>query len=193
MAIGIFGGSFDPIHIAHLIMARYAIEQMQLDKVIFVPSFIQPLKGKLITPANVRYKWVKMSIERYPKFDISDFEINKKGKSYTYNTLKHFKNAYKNKKLYFIMGEDSLVTFKYWYKYKEIINFADFIVYPRLCEKSYKEDVEEFVLDRVNFLKAPLIQVSSTHIRERIKQNQEVDWFLPDEIKKEVITYYENI
>jgi nicotinate-nucleotide adenylyltransferase len=191
MAIGIFGGSFNPIHISHLIMARYAIEQMELEKIIFVPLYIQPLKGELPTPPELRYKWVEQSIKRYPKFDISDYEIKLKTKSYTYNTLKHFKQVYPDKKLYFIMGEDSLATLKYWYRYKEIVNFADFIVYPRLCKKDY--EVDDFIYSRVRFLQAPLIQISSTHIRDRIKHHYEVDWFLPEEIKDEVIEYYENI
>ena len=192
MKIGIFGGSFNPIHIAHLIMARYAIEQIGLEKVIFVPSFIQPLKGKLHTPAELRFKWVQKSIKRYPKFDISDYEIKIKGKSYTYNTLKHFKEKYSE--VYFIMGEDSLITFKYWYKYRELTELATFIVYPRLCEREKMlQKVDEKILEKVVFLKAPLIQISSTLIRKRIKKNREVDWFLPEEIKKEVIDYYENI
>ncbi len=192
MKIGIFGGSFNPIHVAHLIMARYAIEQIGLEKVIFVPSFIQPLKGELLTPANLRYEWVKKSIARYPKFDISDYEIKIGGKSYTYNTLKHFREKYDE--IYFIMGEDSLITFKYWYKYSEIIKLAKLVVYPRLCEKGkVMQKVRKDILENVIFLHAPLIQVSSTLIRERIREKREVDWFLPEEIKKEVILYYENI
>ncbi len=192
MAIGIFGGSFNPIHIAHLIMARYAVEQVGLEKVIFVPSYIQPLKGKLITPAKLRYEWVKKSISRYPKFEVSNYEIEVRGKSYTYNTIKHFKSLYEDK-IYFIMGEDSLVTFKYWYKYQELAKMTEFIVYPRLRSPNYIKKIDKGLLDNVVFLKAPLIQISSTLIRERISNYQEVDWFLPDEIRNEVISYYENI
>ena len=115
MAIALYGGSFDPIHIGHLITATNAVENYNLDKVIFIPSHITPLKDRNLEASDVdRYEMIQRSIINNPKFIVSDYEINNDGVSYSYNTVKYFKDTYQDEKIYFIIGTDRAKDLKKW-------------------------------------------------------------------------------
>ena len=106
--IGIFGGTFDPIHNGHLAMAQIAHEKLSLDQVIFVPSYLPPHKSSPnLAPAAQRLRMVRIAIRGNPHFRVSDFEVKKAGRSYTIDTLHHFKKKLKNSKLLFILGGDA--------------------------------------------------------------------------------------
>ena len=134
MKVGIIGGTFDPIHNAHLYIAYEAKEQLNLDKVIFMPAGIQPLKiDKKITSSKYRYEMVKEAIKCYEMFEVSDYEINKGGLSYTYETLEYFKNSYKNEdiELFFITGADCLMNIEKWKEVKKILSLSNMVVFMR--------------------------------------------------------------
>ena len=117
MSIALYGGSFDPIHIGHLITAETALETYNLEKIIFIPSYITPLKGRELEASDKnRFEMTKLSTKDNFKFEVSDYEISNEGISYSYNTVKYFSELYKNKKIYFIIGTDSSSILYHFFK-----------------------------------------------------------------------------
>ncbi|MEI7998087.1 MAG: nicotinate-nucleotide adenylyltransferase [Candidatus Omnitrophota bacterium] len=130
--IGILGGSFNPIHIGHLMMAQAAIEGLELDKVIFIPAYCSPHKTERdLAPASDRLKMVKLAIKHDKRFEVSDIEIRRKGTSYTYETLMDLKSKAPLDRLFFIIGEDNVKGLLDWKRIKKIFKIASFIVINR--------------------------------------------------------------
>ena len=181
--VGIIGGTFDPIHLAHIYIAEEAKKKLNLDKVIFIPAGIQPLKtDKKVTEASLRLEMVQKAIEGKIGFEVSDYEIKKEGKSYTYKTLEHFYKEYKD--LYFITGADCLLDIDKWKEIEKIFSLCKFVVFTRpgynnneLVNK--KRFVEEKYNGDIILLEVPGIHISSTEIREKIINNEKVDDILP--------------
>ena len=181
--VGIIGGTFDPIHLAHIYIAEEAKKKLNLDKVIFMPAGIQPLKtDKKVTEASLRLEMVQKAIEGKRGFEVSDYEIKKEGKSYTYKTLEHFYKEYKD--LYFITGADCLLDIDKWTEIEKIFSLCKFVVFTRpgynnneLVNK--KRFVEEKYNGDIILLEVPGIHISSTEIREKIINNEKVDDILP--------------
>ncbi|WP_099314417.1 nicotinate-nucleotide adenylyltransferase [Clostridium paraputrificum] len=181
--VGIIGGTFDPIHLAHIYIAEEAKKKLNLDKVIFMPAGIQPLKtDKKVTEASLRLEMVQKVIEGKIGFEVSDYEIKKEGKSYTYKTLEHFYKEYKD--LYFITGADCLLDIDKWKEIEKIFSLCKFVVFTRpgynnneLVNK--KRFVEEKYNGDIILLEVPGIHISSTEIREKIINNEKVDDILP--------------
>lgn len=191
MKVGIIGGTFDPIHNAHLYIAYEAKEQLNLDKVIFMPAGTQPLKvDKKITLSKYRYEMVKEAINSYERFEVSDYEINKGGLSYTYETLEHFKNLYKNEdiELFFITGADCLMNIEKWKEVKKILSLSNMVVFMRggadreklLLQKDY---IEKKYNSSIIFLELKELEISSTDIRNRISEGKKIDFFVPVTVK----------
>ena len=130
---GIIGGTFDPIHYAHLYIAYEAKIQLNLDKIIFMPAGIQPFKAEnKVTDSWLRYDMVKQAIEPYEEFSVSTYEIDKEGLSFTYETLEHFKNRLGEEcELFFITGADCLINIESWKEIKRIFKSCIFVVFPR--------------------------------------------------------------
>ena len=186
MAIALYGGSFDPIHIGHLITATNAVENYNLDKVIFIPSHITQLKDRiLVASVVVRYEMIHRSVKNNPKFIVSDYEINNDGVSYSYNTVKYFKDTYQDEKIYFIIGTDRAKDLKKWYNIEELSKLVTFIFVARDGEKL------EDIVEKDDFYKgidyeimiSPIIEISSSLIRNRIKQNKKIDYMVTDNCK----------
>jgi nicotinate-nucleotide adenylyltransferase len=176
--VGIYGGTFNPIHIGHLITARAVMEARNLSEIIFIPAYRSPLKiGRdSISSAN-RFEMVKIAIANHSGFNLSDYEINKKNTSYTINTLKHFKEKYE--KIELIIGYDNYLVFDKWYKSNEILDLADVVVLNRLSKKGveHKMDSNNFI-----FVETPTIQISSTLIRKRVKEKLSIDFLVTPEV-----------
>ena len=181
--VGIIGGTFDPIHLAHIYIAEEAKKKLNLDKVIFMLAGIQPLKtDKKVTEASLRLEMVQKAIEGKIGFEVSDYEIKKEGKSYTYKTLEHFYKEYRD--LYFITGADCLLGIDKWKEIDKIFSLCKFVVFTRpgynneeLVNK--KRFVEEKYNGDIILLEVPGIHISSTDIREKIINNEKVDDILP--------------
>jgi len=165
--VGFFGGTFDPIHIGHLNLAIEILEKAKLDKIIFCPANISPFKTKNQPKASSqdRLEMVKIAIKDIKEFETFDFEIKNRGISYTIDTLENIKNE-ANLKL--IITEDSLSTFHKWKDYKKILQIADLLVGVK--NKVLKEFTSEnFTLNSKNFVQTKIFEISSTYIRERLK------------------------
>ncbi len=177
--IGIYGGTFDPIHLGHLITAQYVYEIRKLSKVLFIPCNVSPLKiGMERTPNEDRFNMVKLAIEDIPYFLISDYEIKNPGVSYTINTLTYLKHQYDNFEL--IIGYDNLLQFEEWKDGDEIVKLAKLVVLGR---DTHEYEKENRFFKFAEFVKTPRIDISSSEIRGRVKNNLPIDFLVPSKIK----------
>ena len=179
MKIGLFFGSFNPIHIGHLAIANYMVEFTDLDKVWFVISPHNPLKQKnTLLPDIQRLTMVRLSVEYDNRFKASNIEFNLPQPSYTINTLAYLKEKYPENEFVLIMGSDGLSTFHKWKNYKELIVNYQRYVYPRPgTDVELLQNIENAVI-----VKAPLIEISSTFIRESIAKGKDIRYFLPEKV-----------
>ncbi|GAA0109991.1 nicotinate-nucleotide adenylyltransferase [Clostridium tertium] len=200
--IGIIGGTFNPIHLAHLYIAYEAKCQLNLDKVIFMPAGSPPhKKNEDILEAPLRYKMVLEAIKKYEDFEISNYEIEKEGFSYTYETLENFKS--KDNILYFITGADCLINIEKWKNPDRIFKASKLVVfnrpgYDKESLKLQKNEIEKKYNTSINFLDIMDLEISSTMIRDRIKDGKKIDFFIPKEVldfirKNNIYNYCKNI
>ena len=182
MKIGLFGGTFDPIHNGHLIIAEWVREELQLEKIIFIPAGDPPHKQENnITSIKHRLAMVNLAIEKNEKFSLSDIEAKKAGKSYTVETLRTLQNKFSSQtNLFWIIGSDSLLDLPNWFQPDEIVRLAQIIVYPR-TNYPVNEAAVRFK-NRVLYVDSPLIDISSTLIRDRIRQEKSVRYLLPESV-----------
>jgi len=184
LKIGIYGGAFDPIHNGHLVLAETAREEYNLDLVLFLVSANPPHKGvDSLTDFADRYSMVELAIKDNPSFKATDIETKVKGKSYTYLVLNELFKLYgKENQYYLIIGEDEAVNFHTWFKYEEILDLCNVLVGER---KGCKCELASLVVDKVKILSMPCIDISSSNMRERIKNNKSILYLTP----KDVIDY----
>lgn len=186
MKVAIFGGTFNPVHIGHLIMAQYVKNFAEIDKVIFVPNGIPPHKNADIAPPEDRFEMVKLSIDDNPDFEISDFEIKNKEKSFTINTLNYFSLYYE--KVYFILGSDNLFEIKNWYKAEEILKKFPIIVLPRERDTTLIEtQIQEFKIKfaaKMILINMPVIDISSTEIRRLVKEGKSIRYMVHPKVEE---------
>ena len=188
--IGIMGGTFDPIHNGHLIIAENSRIKFGLDEIIFIPTGMPAHKIKNgIASDNYRYEMVLLSINSNPYFSISSLEMNREGITYTIDTIKYLMSKNENTEYYFIMGSDSLYNFNKWKDYKELLNLCKFIVAKRPNQndnKKLREKVKELnniSSNSIQILESPMIDISSTDIRERISFNKSIKYLVPETVE----------
>lgn len=165
MKIGVFGGSFNPIHIAHLIIAEFIREKYSLDKVIFVPVGKPSHRENNLLDSKHRYNMLKLAIEDNEKFEISDIEIKDINTSYTIETLRKLQKIYKEDDFFEIIGGDSADYIEEWKEWKEILKLSKILVFGR---KGYKEKQYENMF----YVDNPVIEISASKIREMLKKRE---------------------
>lgn len=181
MHIGLFFGSFNPIHIGHMALANYMAEFTNMDQVWFVVSPHNPLKEKSsLLNQNQRLYMVNVAIEDFIKFKSCDIEFNLPQPSYTINTLAHLKEKYPKYDFSLIIGQDNLETFHKWKNYEAILEKHKLFVYPRPNAKASNLDMHPSVV----LTQAPILEISSTFIREAIKNKKDIRYFLPEKAWK---------
>ncbi len=187
MKTGILGGTFNPIHNGHLYMAFEAKETLDLDRIIFVPNYIPPHKEAMDRDPEDVLNMILLAIEEYEDFHLSTYELEKKGLSYTYETLEHFTKIYPNDEIYFIIGEDSYVNFSSWRNPEIILNLADLVVFQReLTGKDRTSDAAEFFEKHEKhpiILDSLTLEVSSSDIRDRVKSGKEIGYLVPNRVR----------
>ncbi len=180
ISVGIFSGSFDPVHIGHLALANYLCEYEALDEVWFLVTPQNPRKKvNPQFPAAQRLQWIKDSIRNYPHFKVSDFEHHLPEPHYTINTLRALQAQYPGYEFSLIIGADNWTGFDQWYDYDSLLKEFNVIVYPR---KGYDCDPDKRY-PRVRFSQAPLIEISSTFIRESLRKGRDLRFFMPEGVK----------
>ena len=177
--VGIYGGTFDPIHTGHLITAQSVCEIRKLDKIIFIPSFISPHKTDRISSSpRHRINMLKLAIKDIPYFEYSDIEVKKKEISYTINTIIALKSAYKNIEL--IIGYDNLITFDTWKEPNKILELVKLVVLRRKVREENFQQNKYF--KKAIFIETPLIEIFGTDIRERVKTNRSINFLVPQKV-----------
>lgn len=191
--IGIFGGTFDPIHNGHLILAEYARASFGLDKLIFIPTGKSPHKEDIyITPKLHRYNMVLLAINLNPNYFLSAIEILKDGIAYTVDTIKYLNTKFEGKEIYFILGSDSFLQIHKWKNYEELLGLCSFIVLKRHNSGGDKLDkrIKELTTlynSRIYILESPLIDISSTDIRNRKRKGLPIRYLVPESVEAYVV------
>ena len=179
----IFGGTFDPPHIGHLLIAQTVFESENFERLIFVPANISPAKKKGdSSPPEERSKMLEIALINNPNFEISDLEIKREGVSYTVDTMREFVDSLKldKKDLFFLMGSDTLKSFHNWKDPEEILNLCNIIVAIR--PGFTPSDIPQWVLDNVRFANIPRFEVSSTNIRRRWREGKTIRYMVTKEV-----------
>ncbi|MDD5530144.1 MAG: nicotinate-nucleotide adenylyltransferase [bacterium] len=174
--IGIFGGAFDPPHTGHLIIAEQARQIFKLNKIVWIPLNIPTHKPSVIASAKHRFDLVKLAISDNPYFEISDIEIKRKGKSFMIDTLMEFKKNIPSSNIFLIIGIDEAKNFHKWKDYKKIPEFANIIVIGR-------PGIEYTTPQNMKLLPL-MLDISSTKIREFIKQKISIKYLVPNSVEK---------
>ena len=182
MKIGLYFGSFNPVHIGHLIIANHVLNETNLDKIWFVVSPQNPLKqnNSLLNEYD-RLHLLRTAIEDDPRMKVSDIEFYLPKPSYTINTLTYLKEKYPEKDFFLIMGSDSFQNIDKWKNYETIINNYKIYVYKR---KGF--DLKDNNNEAIKLLDAPLLEISATNIRQLVKQGKSIRYMVPEKIREEI-------
>lgn len=185
---GMMGGTFNPIHLAHLYIAYEAKEALNLDKVIFMVAGNPPHKTEAnVIDSNYRYDMVEMAIKDYSGFEISDYEIQKQGYSYTYETLKYLKGDEGDIEVFFIAGADSLMDIEKWKNPELVLSNCTFVAfnrgdYSKETLEEQKKKLEDKYNSNIILLDISNLDISSSMIRERIMNGKRVDFFITEKV-----------
>lgn len=183
----LFGGSFDPIHIGHLLVARDAKERTGADKVIFIPAYLSPLKTSHSAPPEDRLNMLRLAVEGEEGFEVEDYEIKKGGTSYTVDTLLYMRSKLQGKP-FFLMGADTFLNFHRWREPQKVLSLCKPLVVDR---EGRLEKVRSYISERfphlkenrdIHLLQVRRIDISATEIRERIREGKSVRYLVPDKV-----------
>ncbi|MFC4388431.1 nicotinate-nucleotide adenylyltransferase [Gracilibacillus marinus] len=170
--IGLLGGTFDPPHYGHLLMAEQVKEQLHLDEIWFMPNQQPPHKNNAKTDGQTRLKMIDLAIQDNHAFKTEGIELKRSGKSYTIDTIRQLREMYPSTTFYFIIGGDMVEYLPKWHAIDELIQLVTFIGVNR---KGYKRETEYPVIE----VDIPTIELSSTMIREKVKNNQSIQYTTP--------------
>jgi len=185
--VGLFGGSFNPIHNGHIAVAKAILAQCRLDEVWLMVSPQNPLKRNLnLLDDHRRLQLAQLALEGEPDIKVSDYEFHLPKPSYTWNTLQHLKADYPDHTFVLIIGGDNWERFPLWYQSEEIIRNHRIVVYPR--SGSYLDLAK--LPAGVSVVETPLVDISSTEIRERIRKGQDISDDVPESIESLVYSFY---
>lgn len=190
--IGLFGGTFNPVHIAHLVIAERFCEELFLEKCYFVPANISPFKvnndsANEVSPES-RLEMLWLAIEGKKHFETDVFEIDNPDISYTFKTVDYFCEKYPYKDIFLLIGSDQAIFFKEWKNWEHILSKINICVALRSAlTKEEREEINEILSykgKKPYWLKSPIIEISSTEIRHRINSGKSIDYILPSKVKE---------
>ncbi len=214
MKIGIYGGTFNPVHYGHLRTAEDVTEKLGLDKTLFIPAGETPFNKPDLEKADHRYKMVKTAIEGNPRFQISALEIKAKGKSYSVDTIKKLRNRYRKSELYFILGIDAFIDLPGWKQPDMIVGLANLVIISRpgysfadlrsspylkgVSDKKLREmdsgnlDMFAFAISENQkgiLCNVTAMNISASNIRNLMKSGENINYLLPDSVKSYIISH----
>ncbi len=186
-SIGIFGGSFNPIHNGHIALAKAFLEKENLNEVWFLVSPQNPFKvNQQLLADHLRLELVRKAIADNPHFKASDYEFQLPKPSYTWNTLQHLSHDFPTHRFTLLVGGDNWAAFDRWYHAEDILSNYKIVVYPRRGQEIDKSTLPT----NVSLLQTPLIDVSSTDIRQRVEQGEDIGKLVPEEILNDIQRLY---
>jgi nicotinate-nucleotide adenylyltransferase len=183
MRIGIYGGTFNPPHRGHLIVAERVREKLVLDRVVFVPSHISPHKQDVVAVSGqARLDMLRLLLRGNAALEVSDCEVQREGVSYTVDTLRHFRQAYPSAELFLLVGTDNFAEFYTWRDPDDILEISTLVVMTRPGSEDVRALPEEG--GRIFLCRVPAIAVSSSTIRERVRRGESVRHLVPDQVRE---------
>lgn len=188
--LGIFGGSFDPVHFGHLRLAEEAREQAKLDQVMFIPTQVSPFKvGRTQISGELRLEMLRLATQDNPAFLVSDTEIQRPGPSYTVDTLHELEREHPDAERFFITGTDALRDLPKWRQPEEVIRLTRFLVSvrPGVNKAEVLAALPDTWEERVTFIEMPELDISSTYLRERLKTGLSVRYLLPRIVEEYIL------
>lgn len=195
MRIGIYGGTFDPVHLGHLLLAETCREQCRLDRVIFIPAGVPPHKqGRELTAGPLRANMLEFALAGCPEFSVDRSEIKRSGPSYTVETLRNLQQNYPTDELFFLMGADSLVEFPQWKEPREIATLAGLIVVNRGTQappelESLIPELGAEAVARIQLVTMPGIEISASDLRRRSQQGHSLRYLTPRAVERFIIEH----
>lgn len=193
MKIGIMGGTFNPIHYGHLILSEYIRNEANLDKIIFIPTGIPPHKETSnLLDGRIRLEMVDLAIASNPNFLSSDIEIRRAKMTYTIDTLLELEDLYKDCQLYMIIGADTLMSLTTWKNYPYLLSRVNFIVADRkgLSTVDIFDEIKRLnnrYKAKIDSIQSPVIDISSTSIRSRVKKGLSIKYLLPEAVEDYIL------
>jgi nicotinate-nucleotide adenylyltransferase len=181
--LGVLGGTFDPIHMGHLVLAEQVREKLQLEQVIFIPCASPPHKTEQeLSSAKDRFEMTKLALEGSPYFLVSDIELKREGLSYTIDTLRKLKELYKNSEIYFFTGSDVLNEITTWKDPEEIYKLAKIVIGIRPGFDKF--DPENHFARKSTIVNITGVDISSTQIREKVKKGESIKYLVPLKVEE---------
>lgn len=187
MKLTIFAGTFNPIHTGHLILAESVRTSLNLEKIVFIPSYTPPHRENDLADPEARMQMVKLAIADNPAFEVDDIEFKLKGKSYTLNTINRLYKSYPEikGKINFIIGTDAFMNLENWYYPEKLSKLVNFIVIARYSTPDTKKIINASNIKNIDYtlIETPIIEISSSLIRNRIKNNKSVKYLVSEPVR----------
>lgn len=177
LRLGLFGGTFDPPHLGHLIVAQDVAEALELDRLLFVPAGLPPHKqDRLLTPAPLRLEMVQALVAGNDTFGVSEVELGRAGPSYTVDTLRHFSDLHTEAEIFFVMGMDQADSFQEWHEPEEVASLAHLVVLARDGAEVPEGEFRSVAVTRVD--------ISSSAIRARVEEGRSIRQLVPEGVRQ---------
>lgn len=191
MKLGLFGGTFNPVHNGHLTIASGFMQALGLDRVLFIPTALPPHKqAQDLASEEDRVKMLRLAVEPFDGFEISDMELRRKGKSYTFDTVTHCRRQYPGEELFLIVGSDMFLTFHEWYRYREILGMVTLCGTARThgdnfdVMETYAREVLGLSVGAFFVKSFDIFPVSSSEIRENVKKRAGITGMTPEKVEQ---------
>ena len=187
--LGVLGGTFDPPHLGHLLTATDALEHLSLDRILLVPNFVQPIKGAAQATPQDRFEMLRLLVSGDPRFEVKTLELERKGPSFSVDTLEQLSREYAGAQLFFLLGSDAFSTFREWRNPSRIMELATLAVLSRSDGSSSGAGSAAFVEAHdlpagAITLASRIIDISSSEIRKRVRTGMPIRGFVPEAVEK---------
>lgn len=179
--LGILGGTFDPIHCGHVLLARFVLERLSLDRILFVPAAEPPHKSDVLAPAEHRWQMVCLALHGMPHFEASPVELERHGPSYSVDTLRQLRDEHPGSELYLIIGTDNVSEMATWHDPEGILALATVVAGARPAAGVIGDGA---IADRIQRLDTPTFDISSTEIRHRVHRGMPVRYLVPEAVER---------